>query len=110
MFAALAALLILTAFVRALISGSTVYTGRFTGSTPQRPMPAFVTEPFNLNGRTSNVDVSLATNLSNNWLSFNLALIDDEKGDALDFGRELEYLLRRRRRRIVVRWIAVATM
>jgi hypothetical protein len=89
-FAALAALVILTAIVRALVSGSTVYSGRFSFN-PSATNAAFVTEPFDLGGRASNVDVSLDTNLSNNWLSFSLALIDDEKGDALDFGRELEY-------------------
>jgi hypothetical protein len=89
-FAALAALVILTVIVRALLSGSTVYAGRFSFD-PSATNAAFVTEPFDLRGRTSNVDVSLDTNLSNNWVSFSLALIDDDKGDALDFGRDLEY-------------------
>lgn len=89
-FAALAALVILTTIVRALVSGSTVYTGRFRFD-PASTNAAFVTDPFDLGGRTSNVDVALDTNLSNNWLSLSLALINDEKGDALDFGRELEY-------------------
>ena len=97
--------MVLTTLVRALVSGSTVYTGRFTFD-PAATNAAFVTEPFDLNGRPSNVDVSLATNLSNNWLSFSLALINDEKGDALDFRPRARVLLRRRGRRVVVLWIA----
>ena len=105
MFAGLAALLILVAFARMTLSGSTVFNGSFRFD-PSATSPAFVTEPFELSGRTSNVDVSLDSNLSNNWMLVNLALINEETGVALDFGRALEYLLRRRRRRIVVRGLA----
>ena len=52
---------------------------------------AFVTPVFTLNGRTSNVRLSIDTDLSNNWAYFNLALINDENGTAYDFGREVSY-------------------
>jgi hypothetical protein len=90
MFAGLAALLILVAFARMILSGSTVFNGSFRFD-PAATNPAFVTEPFELSGRTSNVDVSLDSNLSNNWMLVNLALINEETGVALDFGRALEY-------------------
>ena len=90
MFAGLAALLILVAFARMILSGSTVFNGSFRFD-PSATNPAFVTEPFELSGRTSNVDVSLDSNLSNNWMLVNLALINEETGVALDFGRALEY-------------------
>ena len=52
---------------------------------------AFVTPVFALNGRTSNVRLSIDTDLQNNWAYFNLALINDQTGTAYDFGREVSY-------------------
>lgn len=52
---------------------------------------AFVTPIFALNGRTSNVRLSIDTDLQNNWAYFNLALINDHTGTAYDFGREVSY-------------------
>jgi hypothetical protein len=89
-FAGLAALVLLAAIFRVFVSGSTVFTGQFHFD-PTSQNPAFVTEPFAVAGRTSNVDVSLDTNLTNNWLHVSLALINDETSVALDFDRELEY-------------------
>ncbi len=51
---------------------------------------SFVTQEFQVN-RDSNLQIELDTNLSNNWLYFNLALINAETGTALDFGREVSY-------------------
>jgi hypothetical protein len=73
-----------------LSASTTAFSGSFRFD-PASPNPAFVTEPFELSGRTSNVDVWLDSNLSNNWMLVNLALINEETGVALDFGRELEY-------------------
>ena len=56
-----------------------------------REEASFVTPVFELKGRTSNVEVSTQTNLSNNWTYFNYALIDADSGRAFDFGRELSY-------------------
>ena len=42
-------------------------------------------------GRTSNVRLTIDTNLSNNWAYFNLALINEQTGTAYDFGREVSY-------------------
>ena len=52
---------------------------------------AFVTPVFALNGRTSNVRLTIDTDLRNNWAYFNLALINDQTGTAYDFGREVSY-------------------
>ena len=52
---------------------------------------SFVTEPFELKGRTSNVEVSLKTDLANNSAFFNMALINQDTGQAYDFGREVSY-------------------
>src|SRR5262249_58661635 len=52
---------------------------------------AFVTRIFDVDGRTSNVQVLINANVSNNWAYFNLALINEQNGDAYDFGREVSY-------------------
>jgi len=52
---------------------------------------SFVTPAFELKGRTTNVEVSTKTDLSNNWAYFNYALINEETGQAYDFGREVSY-------------------
>jgi hypothetical protein len=49
------------------------------------------TEPFELTGRRSNVQVEIDTNLSNDWAYFNLALINEETGAGRNFGREVSY-------------------
>jgi hypothetical protein len=52
---------------------------------------AFVTPTFKLDGRESNVELNIHTDLDNNWAYFNLALINDQTGQAFDFGREVSY-------------------
>jgi hypothetical protein len=90
MFAGLAALLLLVAFARLVISGSTVFTGSFN-LVPATAGEAFVTDVFELTGRTSSVDVDVDARLANNWMHVGLALINEETGIALDFDRGLEY-------------------
>jgi hypothetical protein len=90
MFAKLAALLVVVAVIRLVTSGSNVFDGRFQFD-PSSANPAFVTEPFELTGRAASVEVALDSNLRNNWMVVNLALINDQTGVALDFARELGY-------------------
>jgi len=52
---------------------------------------SFVTSVFPLEGRTTNVELSVNTSLLNQWLYFNFALINDDTGEAYDFGREVSY-------------------
>ncbi len=52
---------------------------------------AFVTPSFQLTGRDSNVELGIRTNLENNWIYFNFALINNETGQAFDFAREVSY-------------------
>jgi hypothetical protein len=56
-----------------------------------QPEASFVTPAFELKGRPTNVEVSTKTDLSNNWTYFNYALINEETGQAYDFGREVSY-------------------
>jgi hypothetical protein len=51
----------------------------------------FVTEPFELKGRNSNVEVEIRTDLDNQSAVFALALINEQTGQAYDFGRQVAY-------------------
>jgi hypothetical protein len=53
--------------------------------------PSFVTPVFKLEGRTASLEVNVHSNVINNWAYFNLALINEDTGDAFDFGREVSY-------------------
>jgi hypothetical protein len=61
----------------------------FTPGTPGEA--SFVTDYFDLTGKTSNVEVDINTDLENSWMYLNLALINSETGQAYDFGREVSY-------------------
>lgn len=52
---------------------------------------SFVTPVFELKGRPSNVEIELDTNLRQNWAYFSMALINEQSGQAWDFGREVSY-------------------
>ncbi len=52
---------------------------------------SFVTEPFQLSGGTSTVEVSTSAGVNNNWIYVNYALINEESGEAWDFGREVSF-------------------
>ena len=52
---------------------------------------SFVTPVFELKGHPSSVVVQTQTDLENNWVYFNYALINNDDGHAYDFGREVSY-------------------
>ena len=39
----------------------------------------------------ANVEITINTDLHNNWVYFNFALINQDTGQAYDFGREVSY-------------------
>lgn len=89
-FGVLAVLLLLVATTRALIAArEPVYSGSFVYQ-PTSIDSSFVTPVFEVR-RDSNLELAVKTNLSNNWVYFNFALINAGTGDALDFGREVSY-------------------
>ncbi|MEZ5355779.1 MAG: DUF4178 domain-containing protein [Bryobacteraceae bacterium] len=60
--------------------------------TPGTPGDAsFVTSMFELKGRPSNVELDIETDALNNWVYFNLALINEQTGHGYDWGREVSY-------------------
>ncbi len=50
-----------------------------------------VTEPFVLEGRTSNLEIRTETDLNNAWAYFHMALIEADAGTAREFGRQVSY-------------------
>jgi len=52
---------------------------------------SFVSDEFQLKGRTSDVEVQTSTDVNNNWIYVNYALINEDTGQAYDFGREISY-------------------
>jgi hypothetical protein len=67
------------------------YKGSFRYAQNSPGEHSLVTPIFELGGRTTNVEVELSTDLSNNWAYFNLALINEKTGQGYDFGREVSY-------------------
>lgn len=92
-FLFLSALLVaMLVFFSALHRNETVTIRSFLlGSDSASSEPSFVTEPFDLNGRTSNVEITTEANVSNNWIYLNYALINEDTGRAWDLGREVSY-------------------
>ncbi len=68
-----------------------VFSGQYRYTRAQGDTSAFVTDPFELKGRQSNVDVRIDTDLDQEWMYLNLALIDEGTGQAYDVGREISY-------------------
>jgi hypothetical protein len=85
---ALAALL----FIFMVISpGRVAFSDHYAYSQAVKGDSAFVTPSFKLDGRDANVDLSIHTDLDNNWAYFNFALINDQTGQTFDFAREVSY-------------------
>ncbi|MBI3683346.1 MAG: DUF4178 domain-containing protein [Acidobacteria bacterium] len=86
-------LLAVQLFFAVFHSNKTVFSQKysFTHQSRAQTENSFVTEVFDVQGRTSNVEVDLSTDLDNNWAYFNLALINADSGQAYDFSRQVSY-------------------
>lgn len=71
--------------------GHEVFSNHYAYSQGARAESAFVTPTFQLQGRNSNVKLSIHTDLDNDWAYFNFALINDQTGQTFDFAREVSY-------------------
>lgn len=87
----LAILVALAIFVATFSRNQVVFQQSYQFQTPDPKEPSFVTPVFELKGRTSALELSVHSNVINNWAYFNFALINDQTGDAYDFGREVSY-------------------
>ncbi len=89
-------LLVLVFGAHYLVAGRTVAFQQRYQITPAGTLAgtdddAFVTPAFALEGRASNVQLELDTDLDNGWLYFTLALINEATGDTRSVGREVSY-------------------
>jgi hypothetical protein len=83
---------ILLAILFYMFAGEESVFQRAYSFSPQSGTEAsFVTDTFEVQGHPANVEVSLHTDLRNNWAYFNLALINEATGQGYDFGREVSY-------------------
>jgi Domain of unknown function (DUF4178) len=90
-WAAMIVLLLIVAAARLLLAArEPVFSGSYTYRAGAAEA-SFVTPIFEIKGRPSNLEVSAVTDLQNNWIYFDMALINADTGDALDFGREVSY-------------------
>jgi hypothetical protein len=71
--------------------GEIVYYKAYTFSTADKGEPSLVTPIFELKGRPQPMELTVRTSLVNDWAYFNFALINDDTGDAFEFGREVSY-------------------
>jgi hypothetical protein len=92
LFGVFAVLLVLLFVARQMTAADkALYSKAFFFIAPGTDSGAFVTDVFPVTGRTSNVEVQIHTGVNNSWAYFNLALINDQTGKAIDFGREVSY-------------------
>ncbi|MBY0508051.1 MAG: DUF4178 domain-containing protein [Bryobacteraceae bacterium] len=89
-FLLLCGLLVLALFLKITARNEVAFDQRFHYSSADKES-AKVTDPFELKGRTSNVQIESATDLSNDWLYLDMSLINADTGQAWDFGREVSY-------------------
>jgi hypothetical protein len=87
----LMALIVVAVLVADFSSNDVVFQKAYTFSTADTGEPSFVTPVFELKGHTAGLELSIDTNLSDNWAYFNLALINQDNGQGFDFGREVSY-------------------
>jgi hypothetical protein len=91
-FALMLALLLGLAIFFAVVSRrETVFRSSYAFSSAKEGEPSFVTGDFDLTGRPTSLEVAIKTDLDNNWTFFNFALVNEDTGQAYDFGREVSY-------------------
>jgi hypothetical protein len=91
-FGILCAVLAAAAWARMGPGGATLaYRGDFAYYPEPADSSVAVTPPFELNGRTSSVEVGVTTDLDNAWVYFNYALIEEKTGRAVEFVREVGF-------------------
>ena len=66
-------------------------SGKLTVSRHRPRKPLSSRPEFDLKGRTSDVEVETDADVSNQWIYLNYTLINEDTGQAYDFGREVSY-------------------
>ena len=86
-----AALILLTLAFFATSPSRSVFTGGYQFDSRVHGEASFVTDNFQITGHTSDVELTTSTDLENRWIYLNYALINQDTGQAFDFGREVSY-------------------
>jgi Domain of unknown function (DUF4178) len=74
-----------------LAGNKQVFQENYSFSPDARGEASFVTPVFELAGRTSDLELATTANVNNSWIYLNYALINQDTGQAYDFGREISY-------------------
>jgi hypothetical protein len=75
----------------AMARNEKVFQGTYAFDASTRGEASFVTDVFELKGRASDLQITTSSNVDNNWIYLNYALINQDSGQAYDFGREVSY-------------------
>ena len=87
----LSVIVLLAIMFYAFASQDTVFQRQYGFAPRSAAEASFVTDTFEVKGHPSNVEISIHSDLNNNWAYFNLALINEATGQGYDFGREVSY-------------------
>jgi hypothetical protein len=91
-FAGFAAVLVLMLMGFFSFAGNhNVFQGDYRFNPNAKTEASFVTDVFEIRGHTSNLELRTTSNVDNSWIYLNYALINQETGQAYDFGREVSY-------------------
>jgi hypothetical protein len=79
--------------VNAIVTGGErkLFSQRYSFSNTMPGERSFVTPMFEVTERRTDVEVTIDTDLANEWVFFGLALINDDTGVAYDTGKEVSY-------------------
>ena len=78
-------------FIYSTARDEQVFEQSYEFNTNVKREASFVTDPFELKGHTSDVELTTRARVDNNWIYLNYTLINQDNGHAYDFGREVSY-------------------
>jgi Domain of unknown function (DUF4178) len=84
-------LLVLSMIFYTISRNEQVFDQSYEFNTNVKGEASFVTDVFELQGRTSDVELTTTAKVNNNWIYLNYALINQDTGHAYDFGREVSF-------------------
>ena len=71
--------------------GDLVMQGDYQFDSSTHGEASFVTDVFKVEGHTSDLELTTDASVDNSWIYLNYALINQDTGQAYDFGREVSY-------------------
>ncbi|NNF13273.1 MAG: DUF4178 domain-containing protein [Gemmatimonadetes bacterium] len=83
--------LFLVLWIVRTVTGSTPITAEAFQYTPPADSAVQIVGPFTVGGRTANLALEARTDVSNNWIYFDYALVNTATGEVREAGREVGY-------------------